>query len=285
MRINGSVLGPYQLIGPGMYSITEANLLVSEGSWKPTAYPPAYLSLINSFSPENRIYVEDYNDLVTAINATPAGTQTAIILSGETFTPGPGQALPLDLGGTGASAVIADLGKPITFICAPGQTIISWTSSTTSRDGPMFYLANAASAIYGAYLKRNNNGKTLNYATSFVRGPGGLGSVNNCIFREMNANNNWSRNYAPSVVNSYQINYTSIYVNANGLSDFTSSAAASWNYCTNNYVKGTGTTPWLNSVESVTYNSNWSITGNTTQGVYAGTYAWDPAMTFITTAS
>jgi len=284
MRINGSVLGPYQLIGPGMYSITEANLLVSEGSWLPTAYPAAYVSLINSFSSENRIYVENYDGLVTAINAASAGTQTAIILSGDTFTPGLGQTLPLDLGGTGASALIADLGKPISFICAPGQTIISWTASTNSRDGPMFYFTNAASVIYGAYLKRNNNGKISSNSTSFTRGPGGLGVVNNCVFREMNANNNWSRNYAPSA-NSYQINYTSIYVNANGLSDFNSSAAASWNYCTNNYVKGTGTTPWLNSVENVTYNSNWSITGNTTQGVYAGTYAWDPLMTTITTAS
>lgn len=284
MRINGSILGPYQLIGSGMYSITEANLLVSEGSWMPTAYPTAYLSLIDTFSLENRIYVETYTELVSAINAASAVTQTAIILSGGTFTPGGGEAVTLENPGTGASAVVADLGKPISFICAPGQTIIEWTASSNSRDGPMFYFTNASSAIYGAYLKRNNNGKTLNYSTSFTRGPGGLGYVYNCIFREMNANNNWSRNYAPSAT-AYQINYTSIYVNANGLADFSSSAGSSYNYCTNNYQKGTGTTPWLNSAENVSYNSNFSITGNTTQGVYAGTYAWNPLMTQITTAS
>jgi hypothetical protein len=285
MRINGSILGPYQLIGSGVYSITEANLLKSEGSWKPSSYPTAYISLIDTFSLENRIYVETYTQLVAAINAASAVTQTAIILSGDTFIPGGGEALTLNMTGTGASAVVADLGKPISFICAPGQTIIQWTAATTSRDGPMVYFANASSAIYGAYLKRDNNGKTLNYSTAFVRSAGGLGYVYNCIFREMNANNNWSRNYAPSGANSYQINYTSIYVNANGLSDFSSSAGASWNYCTNNYAKGSGTTPWLNSAENVTYNSNFSITGNTTQGVYAGTYAWDPLMTYITTAS
>jgi hypothetical protein len=146
----------------------------------------------------------------------------------------------------------------------------------------MFYFTNSASAIYGAYLRRDNNGNASNYTASFTRGPGGLGSVNNCVLAEVNTNGNWTRNYAGTGTNTYQINYCSIFVQENGGSDFNSAAGASYNYCTNNYAKGTGTTPWLNSVENVTYNSNFSITGNSTQGVYAGTYAWDRNITTVT---
>ena len=148
----------------------------------------------------------------------------------------------------------------------------------------MFYLENSASAVYGAYFKRNNSGKTLNYSTSITRGPGGAGAIYNCIFSEVNLNNNWSRNYAPST-NTYSINYCSIYVGAAGMADFNHSAAtASWNYSVCNYTKGTGTTPWLNSAENVVYNSDFTITGNSTQGVYAGTYAWQSALTRVTKA-
>lgn len=286
MRLNGSTIGPYQnadlinLALPGIYSLNEANLLKQQGFWKTNAFPPAYVSLINSFSLANRVYVSTYAELYSAINNASDVTQTAIILSGVTFRPGSTEALTLDLGSTQASAVIADLGKPITFICAPGQTIIEWTSSSNSRDGPMFYFTNSSSAIYGAYLRRNNNGNTLTYTVSFTRGPGGLGSVNNCVFAEINANGNWSRNYAPST-NSYTINYCSIFVSENSLTDNSTSAAASWNYCACNWAK-TGSTPWLNSIENVSYNSDFTITGNSTQGVYAGTYAWDKDAVTVT---
>jgi len=286
MRLNGSTIGPYQNVNrinlalPGIYSVNEANLLNQQGFWKTNAYPPDYVSLINSFSLENRIYVSTYAELSAAINAASGVTQTAIILAGVTFRPGNTESLILDLGGTQASAAIADLGKPISFICAPGQTIIEWQSSVASRDGPIFYFTNASTAIYGAYLRRNNNGNTLNYSVSFTRGPGGLGTLNNCVFAEVGANGNWTRNYAPSA-NFYQINYCSIFVQENSNGDNNTSAGASWNYCACNWAK-TGSTPWLNSIENVSYNSNFTITGNSTQGVYAGTYAWNTNAVTVT---
>ena len=211
MRINGSTIGPYNntslknLALPGIYTTNEANLLKQQNLWKTNAYPPAYLALINSFSLANRIYVSSYDELATAINDASSVTQTAIILSGITFKPGAGATTILDMGGTGSSTVITDLGKPITFICAPGQTIIEWTFSTNSRDAPMFYFTNSASAIYGAYLRRNNNGNSVNYTVSFARGPGGLGTVSNCVLAEINANGNWTRNYAGTGTNTYPL--------------------------------------------------------------------------------
>lgn len=285
MRINGSILGSAKNFDTsaevnGIFNIDEAQLLSRQGNWGGSSFPANYLSLISTFSTVVQVY--NYTDLYNAVQAASGVTTTAIVLNRGTYSLSLGESLLVDLGGTGSSSLLGDLNKPIKFICAPGQVTLEWTASSNSRDGPMFYFENSESAIYGAYFKRNNNGKTLTYSTSITRGPGGAGAIYNCVFGETNSNNTWSRNYAPSP-NTYSINYCSIYVGGNGLSDFHNSAAASYNYCVCNYTKGTGTTPWLNSAENVVYNSDFTITGNSTQGVYNGTYAWDSTLTRVST--
>lgn len=287
MRINASLVGELKTYTSstlsGVYSVTESFYLEKSNTWNSFAFPIAYSNLINTFS--DIVYVTNYNDLKTAVNNASSNTPTAIVVGAGYYTSLDTSGLLVDQTSTGASAMIGDLGKPISFICSPGQVVFDWISTLVSRDGPMFYFTNPSSAIYGAYLKRNNNGKTNTYSVSFTRGPGGRGILQNCILGEYNANGNWTRNYAPSGTQDYQINYCSIYVNENGSGDFSSSATASYNYCVCNYARGTGTTPWLNSAENVTYNTDFSITGNSTQGVYAGTYAWDSSQVTVNTST
>lgn len=292
MRTNGSILGTYQNLvttprPSGIYSLNEVNTLVKQNAWEYSYFPSAYNDLIDTFPSANRTYVKNYSELYAAVQSAPSGTSTAIILGKGTYELGT-TTLPLlaDIaGGTGADALLSDAGKPITFICAPGQVLFSWSRlDGGGRDAPMFYFTNSSSAVYGGFFKRDNGGTVNSYSASFTRGPGAVGNVYNCVFKEINANGNWSRNYLGTGTNTYTINYTSIWVGENGMADYSNSAGASWNNCTNNWAKGTGSTPW-SGPENVSYNSDFTITGNTTDGVYAGTYGWYQPKTTLTTSS
>jgi hypothetical protein len=303
MRRNGSFLGTYQNIiapnntivtGPfpsGIYSINDVNTFVQQNSWEYSYFPLSYQNLIKNFydlyGASSITYVYNYTQLYNAVqNASASVADQAIVLHRGTYEIGSSGLSLIADDGTNYSALLGDGGKPITFICAPGQVLLNWTSSSGSRDGPMYYFGNANSRVYGGYFKRDNGGNSIAYETSFTRqktGAGAMGgSINNCIFKEVNANGNWSRNYG--LTNTYSINYCSILVNENGTNDNSSSPDASWNNCTNNWAKGTGSTPW-SGPENVSYNSDFTITGNTTDGVYAGTYAWYQPKILLSTAS
>jgi len=293
MRTNGSFLGTYQNLvttprPSGIYSINEVNTLVKQNAWDYSYFPSAYNGLIDTFPSENRVYVKNYSELYAAVQAAPSGTSTAVILGKGTYELGTtGLPLLVDVGGgTGACALLGDTGKPITFICAPGQVLFNWSrlDSADSRDAPMFYFTNSSSAVYGGVFKRDNGSTANAYSASFTRGPGAVGNVYNCVFKEINANGNWSRNYAGTGTNTYTINYTSIWVGENGMNDNNSAAGASWNNCTNNWTKGTGSTPW-SGPENVSYNSDFTITGNSTDGVYAGEFAWYQPKVTLSTSS
>lgn len=211
-----------------------------------------------------------------ATNATSGGT--AILIMPGTYT---GEAYARVGGNT--SSCFHDQGKPITYICAPGQTIFEYTRS--ARDLSIFMFNNAASAVYGAYVKRNNNNKADNFSVAWGRGTDGVqnvGSAYNCVLREVNANGNWSRQYGGGA---HSFNNCLIYVNEDGFNDYNSSAAVSWDYCACNYNIGSGTTPWTNSAVNQTVNSDFSLDGNSSAGVYSGTYAWDTNLVSVSTSS
>jgi hypothetical protein len=302
MRTNGSLLGRYQnLVGPnqyvtqnllpsGIYSLNQINLLVQQNSWEYSYFPAGYINLIKAFyqlyGVSSVTYVYDYTQLYNAVqNASDAVTEQAIVIHRGTYEIG-SSGLPLLQQTTNLAALLSDAGKPITFICAPGQVLFDWTHPTSARDGPMYYLSNDNSRIYGGYFRRNNGNSTVNYEVSMTRqipsSGGSPGIISNCVFKEVNANGNWSRNYG--LTNTYAINYCSLYVNENGMADNSSSPNASWNSCTNNWAKGAGTTPW-SGPENVTYNSNFTITGNSTDGVYAGEFAWYQPKVLLSTSS
>ena len=300
MRTNGSFLGTYQnLIVPnqsvaqnpqpsGIYSLNQVNLFTQQNSWEYSYFPAAYINLIKTFyqlyGASSVVYVYNYTQLYNAVqNASSSVTDQAIVIHKGTYEIG-SSGLPLiwDKANPGSSALLSDNGNPITFICAPGQVLFNWTSTTSSRDGPMYYFTNASSRVYGGYFKRNNGGNTVNYSVSLTRQNGAMGTINNCVFREVGTNGNWARNYGAT--NTYTINYTSILVSENGLADNGDSPSASWNSCTNNWAKGTGTTPW-SGPENVSYNSDLTITGNSTEGVYAGEFAWYQPKVLLSTSS
>lgn len=292
MRINGSKLGSYENLvqtpkPSGIYSLNEVNLYAQQNAWEYSYFPAAYQNLINTYSSSNTVYVKNYSELYLAVQNASSVTDTAIVLQRGTYEIG-SSGVPLIVnitGGTGPCALLGDNGKPIKFICAPGQVLFSWSRlEGVGRDAPMFYFTNSSSAVYGGFFKRDNGSTTNTYSASFTRGPGAVGNVYNCVFKEINANGNWTRNYVGTGTNTYTINYTSIWVGENGMADYNNSLGASWNNCTNNWAKGTGTTPW-SGPENVTYNNDFTINGDSTNGVYAGEFAWYQSKVTLSTSS
>lgn len=246
-------------------------------------FPSAYRTLIDSFdlvafvsSSDGASYIE------TLVDAASSSTASAIVILPGTYSGG----INFVTATVNTTTAFLDKGKPISYICAPGQTIIEFTRGATERDLCIAMLTNSSSAVYGAYLKRNNNGQTANYGNAWMRASDGtnsnVGTVSNCVFREVNANGNWARNY---FAGGYTVQYTTLYVSQNAQNDYNSATGASWDYVVCNYQKGTGTTPWTNSYENQTIESDFQVTGLSTAGVYAGTYAWDANLTTISTSS
>ena len=182
------------------------------------------------------------------------------------------------------SVGISDGNLPRTFFCAAGQVILQWTANSAERDAGMTNLQNANSAMYGAILKRNNNGKTNAYSVGMINGETAEpsnGDFYNCVFQETNANGNWALQYdnGGDEVTSI-LNNCSFYTTETGTNDYAGGPGLILNNNAFRYAPGTTGATLTNAVTAQTMDATtYELTANNnTHGVYSGTYAWGTDM-------
>lgn len=235
-----------------------------------------YVSASGSDSNNGNTVGTPYLTIAQALSATSAtSTAVTIVVLQGTYTLTPG----VSNGGNGA--MLTDSNKPRIFVCCPGKTILQYTATVSDRDAGMIDFQNSGSAIYGAILKRNNNGRTTNYMTSFFINTfyRQQGKFYNCVFSETNANNLWSIQYdnnnnaIPAVFN------CTFYNAAASGSDY--GGTSSWAITDTVFNTTVTTNVTLTRVtQSATVNATTYVaTGITTAGVYSGTYSWSGTTT------
>lgn len=256
-------------------------------------FPEVSRNFVNSFSGTIK-YVDADNgsnsnggDTISAAYQTIeyAQSQTSAISTAVMYVINPGTYTVTPVTSGSSSAAIYDGNLPRIFFCAPdGRVVIQWTAGTP-RDAPIVNFQNAGSAVYGAVFLRNNAGKTLNYSVAMFNGSTGYtqGDFYNCVFRETNANGNWSLQYDNSSVNNSTVNNCSFYTIENGDSDYSGGTGLVLNNCAFNYTYGAGSAVKNNTVINQTIDpTSYELTvDNSTYGVYSGTYAWGQPRTFI----
>ena len=252
-------------------------------------------SFMNSFSGDKK-YIDitngsDSNDGDTDSTAYQtlgyAQAQTAAISTAVMYVIKPGvyTLTPVTVGPQSpqfTTAGLSDGNLPRTFFCAAGQVVFQWTATTAERDATMINLQNINSAVYGAILKRNNNGKSNAYSVGMFNGSTAhsQGDFYNCVFQETNANGNWSLQYDNSQVNTSVVNNCSFYVNENGINDYAGGANLVLNNCAFRYVWGTSNSTRNNTITAQTMDDTTYelAANNNTNGVYSGTYAWGESL-------
>ena len=262
-------------------------------NWFPW-FPDIYQTLINNFSGTKK-YIDasvgsnsnDGNSETSAYStieyaqSQTSGVSTAVMY---VINPGTYNLTPVIAGS--ASAGISDYNLPRIFVCSPdNRVILQWTAESSPRDAPMVSFQNSTSAIYGAVLKRNNNGKSLNYSVAMFNGSTAhcQGDFYNCVFVETNANGNWSLQYDNAAGNNSTINNCTVYTIEAGAEDYSGGAGLVLNNCAFNYTYGTSGATKTNTVINQTIDANTYAlsTDNTTYGVYSGTYAWGQPLTSL----
>ena len=215
-----------------------------------------------------------------------AQTQTAAIGTAVMYVIKPGvyDLTPTIISANFSSVGISDGNLPRTFFCAAGQVILQWTANSAERDAGMTSLQNANSAMYGAILKRNNNGKSLNYSVGMINGETAQpsnGDFYNCVFQETNANGNWALQYdnGGDGVTSI-LNNCSFYTTENGANDYAGGAGLVLNNNAFRYAPGTTGATLTNAVTVQTMNATtYELSANNnTHGVHSGTYSWGESM-------
>jgi len=177
------------------------------------------------------------------------------------------------------TAGFSDGNLPRTFFCAAGQVVFQWTATLDQRDAAMVNLQNTNSAVYGAILKRNNNGKSNSYSVGMINGSTAYsqGDFYNCVFQETNATGNWALQYDNSQVNTSVLNNCSFYTTENGTNDYAGGSGLILNNNAFRYAPGTTGATLTNAVTAQTMDATtYRLTANNnTHGVHSGTYAWD----------
>jgi hypothetical protein len=259
-------------------------------------FPDIYQTLINNFSGTKK-YIDasvgsnsnDGNSETSAYStieyaqSQTSGVSTAVMY---VINPGTYNLTPVNLASPlagFASAGISDYNLPRIFVCSPdNRVILQWTAEASLRDAPMVSFQNSNSAIYGAVLKRNNNGKSLNYSVAMFNGSTAhcQGDFYNCVFAETNSNGNWSLQYDNAGVNNSTINNCTVYTIEAGDADYSGGAGLVLNNCAFTHIWGSTSATRNNnvtnqSIDSTTYQLS---VNNTASGVYSGTYAWGQSL-------
>lgn len=272
------------------------------------AFPASYVTLIETFDEANRIHVNastgddstgdgsltaPYATIEKAMSVHATGD--AIIIFPGTYTPTTADCMRYIGSTTTFTPTYADVvlhdfdgassSRAVVYIGCPGQTIIQPALSRPAVQTYAFAsLNNVGSAAYGLWIKRNNGGKSANYAVALFTAyaPSGTtpqafkGDMHNCLFEELNANGYGS--YLYGVADAALFDRCSFKV-ANMLAGY----GASWSGTAtiqNGQVEYAGTTPenlgtFTNMNKEVTFDSAGNASeNNTTHGVYSGTYAW-----------
>lgn len=176
------------------------------------------------------------------------------------------------------SKIYWDHGKNLQVICAPGQVkLIGPSTDPGERDFNMIIQTNSSSKLYGCIMYRNNNGRTNNYSNAVFGYPtpgANTGEVYNTFFREIGSNGQWSMHYDNPNNHSWKALNCSM-MGSTWQSNYTGGSSTT---CTNCAGSGAWTTSGTNTspLTNATFNNDFTCQSST-QGVYSGTYAWDPA--------
>lgn len=251
-------------------------------------FPDAYSTLVNDFvgtvkyiattgsnSNNGDSVTTPYLTINYAVSQTSATANVMYVILAGTYTE------TVTTVQTDASAVILDNGNKRVYVGCPGQTIVQWVANNGTRDCAMVHFTNTGSAAYGLILKRDNNGRTGNYPTAFFRSYAGAlkGNFYNCVFREVNANNNWSYQYDNYGAANFSIRNCTFYNGAGAIGNYTNAGTCLTIDSVFNTTCTTGGTE-TNVLKSQTVNATtYATTGVTTAGVFSGTYAWNGAIT------
>lgn len=252
-------------------------------------------SFINSFSGDKK-YIDITNgsdsnngdtDATAYQTLSYAQSQTAAIGTAVMYVIKPGvyDLTPVTVGPQVpqfTTAGFSDGNLPRTFFCAAGQVVFQWTATTAQRDAAMVNLQNTNSAVYGAILKRNNNGKSNSYSVGMFNGSTAYsqGDFYNCVFQETNANGNWALQYDNSQVNTSVLNNCSFYTTENGTNDYAGGSGLILNNNAFRYAPGTTGATLTNAVTAQTMDATtYELSANNnTHGVHSGTYSWGESM-------
>jgi hypothetical protein len=293
--ISGTKLTPTVLSASGFFNLAEQLQASASNTWPKPIYtfPTTYASLISGFVGtvlyvDSSIGSDNYNgtsyltpfatvDKAHTVRATISSTNTMIVIRPGTYTVATMNPT------TSSSAAFFDYPASLTtYVCAPGKTILNFTSGA-NRDGSVACFYQSTSAIYGAIINRNNNGKTLNYSTAFFNNTTStyLGTFYNCVVSEVNANNAWALQYDNAATGSGKATNCSFYNLAAGQASYGGSASFTLTNCAFNYAAGTDNGVHTNdlilsshNMTSGSANPPYVSPGATNQGVYYGTYAW-----------
>jgi hypothetical protein len=264
-----------------------------------TGFGPVATNFINTFSGTKK-YIDITNgsdsnngdtDAAAYQTLAYAQAQTAAIGTAVMYVIKPGvyTLTPVVVQATFNSAGFSDGNLPRTFFCAAGQVVFQWTATSTQRDATMVDLQNTNSSVYGAILKRNNNGKTTSYSTAMLNGSTSTskGDFYNCVFQETNANGDWSLQYDNPGAIQTTVNNCSFYTTENGQADYSGGAGLVLNNCAFRYVWGTSNSTRNSTISAQTMDATTYelATNNSTHGVYSGTYAWGTDMWGLQTPS
>lgn len=257
-------------------------------------FPTAYQTLISGFG-GSKIYVNATggNDAngggsVEAPKATIQGAISAAS-TGSMIIVYPGTYSNNTSGNASGSSysgqVITDENKNLQIVCAPGQVKITGSNSG-ARDLHSVGFRNSSSKIYGAIIERDNGGRTNSYSNAFIGFSAGEGTVTgqiyNCVFREINANGQWSMHYD----NSGGANWLAegcLFIGSNWLGNYSGGGSTTTRYSASTNSSWTTSGTFTGNQRPVSVASNWTV-GSTSYGVYYGTYAWDPTSITITYA-
>ena len=246
----------------------------------------SYSSLISGWTNGIR-YVDanngnDANDGLTSGTAWQtfdyAHTQTSSITTPVmlVFYSGVYPASPIHNGDGYGESIFVDGGYERTYLCYPGLVRFVWTANGGYRDCPMGQLSNANSKVIGAVIERNNNGRVNTYEVAMFRGngTGQRGTYINCVFKETNANGNWSLQYDNNNDMPITIDQCVFYTTENAAGPYSGGAGMTITnsvFTHDDSTTGVSTTNTLfnTSVDSETYETATA----TNQGINYGTYA------------
>jgi hypothetical protein len=293
--ISGTKASISVLSSSGFFNLAEQAQAKSSNTWPMPIYtfPTVYASLISGFvgtiiyvdssigndNNNGSSYITPYAtiDKAHTIRATLTTTNVMIVVRPGTYS-----VAVMSPSGSSSSALFDVANGSTVYVCAPGKTIINFTSNA-NRDGSLCHFGKSASAVYGAIIRRDNAGKTLNYSTAFFNNTTAtyLGTLYNCAISEVNANNAWAIQYDNGATGTGKADYCSFYVLAAGQSSYGGSTSLTVSNSTFNYGYGTDNGIHTNELTLTSHNmTSESATppyvspGTTTQGVYYGTYAW-----------
>lgn len=269
----------------GRFSLPYQMQAAGSGTW-PITTSVTYNNLINNFV-GTKYYIsptgsdsnpgtsegaplQTYTQFRTLTSATTASIMCVFLAGTYTMT---------TLGLTGsAECCFTDENYQRTFVCKePSLTIFNWLANGGKRDAAPFYFRNANTKFYGGIVKRDNNGRTLNYSNAFFNGTtlAFAGKVYNTVLAETNANNLWSVSYNNAGWSGTQGPYYCTFAgNAAAQASYAGAATFVGDYCAGNYSVTSSFPLFTNYVNAAgTMNpTTYEIAGSS--GVYNGEYHW-----------